>query len=291
MDYKIHGRKILGMHDPEYYKKTLQDYYDLLDVLRSLINVMYEAKIQVDKRMSYAETILIKFSFISSSLGNLIEGTDLNSKLFKKKVFDTSSIYTLGRAQIENFLMYWYLYVQPKTEAEKIFRFQLYQLSGLSNRQQLKPKTIKSQAQFKKDKIYVDQLTAEIKDNSYFQNLTKQQRNWVLGTKPARIYGWDKLMQMSELNNSIAKTAWSMYSSYAHTEYWCILQLKDYYKDAKTTIETVQQALILATMLVCTQIYEYRTLYPSVTITYNALNPAIRKYIEWFDKVIKNKHV
>ena len=153
----------------------------------------------------YLEVQSVKFTMHSYSLAHLCKGTSIKNVGTNEEIKypDLGSIFLLRRAQIENYLMFYYLNIQPQTKDEGELRYYLYELSGFSHRQQydaINPESIKKKEAEKKE---IELLKERIKNNSAFQNLPLQKQNHLLENVPSKLIGWEKLIESSHLKTEL----------------------------------------------------------------------------------------
>ena len=130
-------------HDSEYteaeFPVVLNDFRRMIDIFVYLINTMVDEKLKDESWRYYAETLAIKYTLNANSLSQILGGSRIESSLsnVSTNIIDISSLFILMRAEIENYLTFYYLYIQPKTKSEQEYRFLIYELAGLTSRQKL----------------------------------------------------------------------------------------------------------------------------------------------------------
>lgn len=262
---------------------NLSDYLKFIDILNNLTDNLHTEKVKTEFWKQFLEILLVKLSLNSSSLAYLIRGTPIKSPKGEKIDYpDLGSIYLLGRAQIENYLMLYYLNFQPKTFEEGEFRYLLYELSGLNNRQQFDATTRESILKKQKEKVDIDLIIEKIKNNKYFQELPKQKQNHLLENKPSRIIGWEKLIETSHLNRQLFLNTWKLYSNYSHSELIGSIQIKDFFKNRVELNSSLCTALNIANMIVCTTIIDLVKKFEPSEILFNSLSTELNTKINFY---------
>lgn len=277
------------------FDARLQDFYDFIDTLISLTDGLHTDQVRPEYWKAYLEVQLVKFSMHSSSLAYLMRGTPIRSRNTDKefKYPDLGSIFLIRRAQIENYLMFYYLNVQPKSFEEGELRYFFYELSGLTLRQQYEA-TISEHINKKEDeRILIEELIQKIKNNNFFQNIPLQKQNHLLSKMPPRIMGWEKLIESSHLDTESFLENWKLYSNYAHSEMIGSIQIKAYANNLeelqRTLFHTVEQAIIPT----CVMIKDLTKLFSTTEIRYNSLPIPLKIKIDFWWQVgtgqLKNK--
>ncbi len=140
--------------------KSIGDYFLFLDTLVYLNQTLTEAKKRFEKWEIYGDTLMSKIIFHSQSLFTLLSGTYFKSNYLdiNQKILDVPSANILLRGLLEGFLMYYFIYVNPSTKAEKQFRYNVWMMSSLLSRQQYEAVTYQSQKVKEQDKKEIDTL-------------------------------------------------------------------------------------------------------------------------------------
>jgi len=194
----------------------------------------------------------------------------------------------LTRTLIENYLTLFYIYFEEKTEAEKNFRFKLWEISGLITRQgyDFSSRNNNVYEEFKikkqKEKAVLEKLLSELQKLPEFNNLNKNELNKLKKYGLPRIDNWHKLIEKSNLKMDLFNVMYSLSSNYAHSEFVSLMQIKQSSFSSKNnnTISLASLCLIL-TKIINSLVIEYLIQnYKSVEIIYNAKPFSIQKSIE-----------
>ncbi|MEO1260574.1 MAG: hypothetical protein AAFZ15_17385 [Bacteroidota bacterium] len=252
---------------------------ELNNFLVELSKTLFEAKINDS---GYLEATLAKFIFAVQSIIHLSNGTPYLST----KIIDYASICVLTRSSIENYLILYYLYLDNVSEDEKEFRFLLYKLSGLSNRQRYSANRKESQIKMKKEAKQIKWLTEKLRQSKlYLQYKSKVEKP--IGN--AKIYTWTDLIKISSLDTDCFLTLWRFFSNYAHSEYISVIQTQDNYKN-KLSLEATLNSSFAVLQLLGLLIDQYSSLYPSVKIKYNIAPEKLRTKVSlWSNLARGNK--
>ena len=182
------------------FSVVLSDHLELLDILGFLTNTLFEKKIKAELYKGYSETLAFKYIYQSFNLNSLLRGTKFTSKIFNLNhyIFDLSSTYIMQRCLLENYLTFYYLFVQPKNEEESKCKWLIYQIAGLHSRQDFTSEFFDYKPKIEKEKNDIDKYMLELKSNDFFNSLDPGKQKDVLNSKRAKLVGWKKLFETSE---------------------------------------------------------------------------------------------
>ena len=272
------------------FDSRLNDYSVFITTLIEFTDNLHIAKVKTEYWKQYLEIQLFKFSLNSSSLLSLLKGTPVKINKNGKTIsyHDIGTIYLLVRAQIENYLMFYYLNIQPETFEQGEFRYLLYELSGLSHRQQFNVGTEDQRLKKENEKKEIDVLMDKIKQNKYFLNLPRREQNQLLKSRPSRTMGWEKLIENSQLNTEFFLGVWRLYSNYAHSEMIGSIQMKAYIKEPDELRRVLFSTLQHTNMLTCVAIMDLVKLFKISEIVYNTHPIELKTKIEfWYQLAIE----
>lgn len=220
---------------------AFQDERDYIVLLRTLITIAEANKGDtVDDRLLNAEGLLKKCLGHASSALYLYRITtlpDVEVTAEGISFFDAASINVLGRAALEAFLVFHYVYVSPKSDDEKDFRYYSYCLASLLDKQKFPVQT---------DTKVIEELKGKLKNNDSFNKLTVNQKQNLL--EKGRIItdwkhqSWKDISIDAGLSEILADQFYSYLCGYAHSGCQSVQQIGNA-EDAVT-----QKALCVATM-------------------------------------------
>ncbi|MFI5139194.1 MAG: hypothetical protein ACHQIM_15330 [Sphingobacteriales bacterium] len=264
---------------------TMQDLNDLVGILVSINEELKIRKAIIKPWQKYLEIQSIKFIFHTSSLFHLLKGTPLNPD--GRLVHDIGSIFLLRRAQIENYLMFYYLNIQPKSDNEALLRILFFDLGGLAHRQGFTATTKDNINKKNKELSEIDYLLTEIKKNAFFQTLHIQKQNDLLERKPPRIIGWEKLIESSHLKTENTIQLWKYYSNYAHSEMIGIIQIEDYIRNPEHLKETVYYTAEQTLIITCVILQDFLSTFPELQELQSTLPQLLKSKIDFWNKICK----
>lgn len=263
---------------------------DIVDTTAEMINTVFEAKIQFPQWKVYIETLIFKLIFNSYTLINLSKGFSVSiKKELKGDVIDYSSMFTLTRTLIENYLTLYYIYIEPKSESEKIFRFKLWEASGLISRQNYNLPNSKSDLYDKakqtkeNERQIIEKIMQEIKEMEEFNKLEKKELNKLKSYGLPRIDSWHTLIDKSNLKKEFFGVLYSLFSNYSHSEYLSILQIKlsSYSIKNEHTLSNTRLCLNIVKILNSLTIDYLVKDFKSVELIYNTKPISITKSVEF----------
>lgn len=288
MDIKFYINKGEDIEfEEEEFPLVINDYNRMIDIFIYLIETMRDKKIKDDYWRYFSEILAIKFIWSANTLTNIVNGSTVQSEImkFSTKIIDLPSIYTLLRAQIENYSTFQYLYIRPESKQIQEFRCLIYELSGLESRQQFDSSLPDTKAiKLEEEKRIVEVLT-QLKSNSVFHSLEESEQRKILNDKKARLYGWRKIIEESDLIDNLYKNSWLLFSNFAHSEYNSLIHMRGYIQNPEETPTARNLAQNLAMVLICIYIKDFIELYPEYKERYNALGNNDKDVIEIFNGV------
>lgn len=231
---------------------TISDFKSFNSLFVKFIDTLHSEKMECPIWQPYFATHLFKFSLLNSSLIKEFEGINFSSpdNNDEYKTYNISALYLLSRATIETFLLLNYLYFNYKDESQGIFRYFLYEWSGLKTRQNYIATHTESIAKKASEKTTIDDLENGIKLNTYFLSLPNHKRKSIINSGRAKEINWKEIISESGLAQSFHFSNWEFYSNYAHSEQIEAMQLKDLFQNPQKTNDNVYH------ILNCTIIYE-----------------------------------
>lgn len=212
-------------------------------------------------RFLEAEGLAIKLFLHSASVFYLSRGTTIKDfPSFRISFFDPASIHVLTRAISETFLTFHYIFVAPKTNQMKDFRYLAWQLHGWCKRQKFPVQSSESRKKQKEEKQIIEELQNNLKSNSIFKSLTKKQQNRILDGKWKQ-KSWHDVALNAGFNELHASTIYSYLCEYAHSGSLSALQIRQ----AKT--KEIQKKLFAGSMgmikiAIANMIFSYCKVFP-----------------------------
>jgi hypothetical protein len=196
----------------------MESEQEYIKLLRTLIKIGEANKglDSEDERNIDAEGLLTKFLFHVASILYLSRSTTFKDILDTPiSFFDSASINVLARSAFETFLVFHYVFIEPKSEEEKDFRYYSWTIAGLLERQKYSIQSQKGKEQLKTEREIIRSLEVKLKKNSFFKKLTSRQQNNLI-KKGIWRPSWKDIGLSAGLNEIHAEEFYSYLCEYAH---------------------------------------------------------------------------
>lgn len=284
--------EILARYQNKDLEVNLIAYRELLGVLISLHEVLAQSQVKFEIWKGYSDTLMTKFFLHSNTLAQILTGGVLQLE-FKDgirrniKILDVSSSKVVLRAQLEAYLMYHHIYVNPKTEDEKELRFNAWMCASLLDRQSLPAATDFTIAQLKKDKEDIAKLRLRMEQLPAFKNLSDNQQKILLEKGSAKLFKhWRTILHETGFGEgSIYNRFYGLLSNYAHSEGLSILQLQESKFTYNKNDETANLNVFMSTILLARMVLSIKGLYKMIEIQYNGLPQSFQDTIEIYARL------
>lgn len=183
------------------YKKPLELYEYLL--LGPLISV-YNAKMKNSEPgfLNYSNLIIDKFAIHSSSFYHLSNGIIEHNKSSESVImrgYDLFSVNSLFRTILENYATFNHLFVEPKSVEEKEFRFLLWKIDGLFDKEKfsiLDTDFTEAKENLEKDKEDLNKIVLDFETSGFFKKMTDGQLKKIYNPAKKR-FSWRFLVTES----------------------------------------------------------------------------------------------
>lgn len=205
-------------------------------------------KITETEEIEILEKLLFKMQLNFFSLSDLLKGTryfDLDN------VYDVSSIFTLTRTLIENYVTFEYLFViedKCLKNTSRADRIKSYKFAGYKRLKQIY-RINNNHVKMKEMDDLLNQMRIDIHE-SIIQLEAVNPKNF---EKPRMEYSWADLITKSRLHTSFFVSSWRIFSNYSHSEYLSIKGLNNYISNHKAFIDRrrcYRCALIIISILI-----------------------------------------
>ncbi len=296
MNLTLSKRDLLAIQiAKDYESKTNLEYSEIIKkkigILLELMESLVEEKISTDGWKGWSESLIQKMSIHSVTLLDLFKGTFLPFGKDKKQLllFDKPSILVLLRTILECYLTFYYLHIDEVTDEEKKFRLTVWRYAGLKQRSKFVLTSNEAIQKQLNEKELVDKLNNEIKESMFITQFDSRDTKEIMsGRKPRLNHTWLSLVEKSGLRLNLFKNLYSYKSSYSHSEFVSILQIKDgVLKFDKN--EEVGYELFLLHFIISKTIIDVMKLFPSIRGKYNELDEELRIEIEIMTQIATGK--
>lgn len=202
------------------------EYLLLLDLLYQVIEENKGSPAGQNGRFLEAEGLALKLFSHSASAFCLSRGTTIKDfPSVKISFFDPASIHVLTRAILETFLTFHYVFVAPKTNQMRDFRYWAWQLGGFCERQKFPVQLPESKKKQKNEKQIIKELRNNLTSNQVFQSLKKKQQDRTLVGKWKQ-KSWRQIALDARFNELHASSVYSYLCEYAHSSSLSTLQIR-----------------------------------------------------------------
>lgn len=294
---------VIDENQQEYLKFLLKvqnlSLLEFKDVTSSVISIngflvqsLFELKPSLNEGEVYLETLTNKIIYTSQSILNLAHGCSFTIKKYDTpiEVIDTTSIFILTRSIIEGFLSLEYLYFNELDREEQLFRFKLWQVSGLMSRQKFANSiSERFKEKMERERVLVEQLKEEIKSSKYYTTL-KGQKLYKFDTYGLpRLESWGELLSQSILKNSSFEKTYMLYTNYAHSEYLAMMQLHEgsLHKLDSKNLQSVETVLNIVCMINSSLSTLLLKKFPILSQKYDELEKSVKYPIDYWSRLAK----
>ena len=236
-----------GMNEVPTFQE--EEYY--IKLLETLIKVAEANKgtaLGEDDRLLDAEGLFRKFIGHAASALYLFRSTTLPGvKVTDRGIsfFDPGSINVLGRAALEAFLVFHYVFVEPRSDDEKDFRYYLWLHASHIDKQKFPTRSEEGKKQLNDEKKIIEALREKINNNSVFKQLDEEKKEKLLRKMEKgqwRFQSWTNIGLSAGLSEILAKQFYSYLCMWAHSGCQSAQQVSN------AQNKVTQKALCVATM-------------------------------------------
>jgi hypothetical protein len=214
-----------------------QDYLGLVGTLIRVAEA--NAGEPADDRILDAEGLAQKFLSHALSAFYLYRATRVPE--LGANFFDPASINVISRAALETFLVFHYIYLDPKRPSELAGRYGSWVLAGYLDRHHFPVTSPEGKRIHESDSLRIASLRTELRGSSFFLALTKKQQRLIMKGQ-WRLPSWYSIARSAGLNEIHAKSFYSYVCGYAHSGNLSVSQIRE----AQTA--SLQKSLIPGSM-------------------------------------------
>ena len=217
-----------------------EEYLELLQAFFEVVEANKGISAGGDDRVLDAEGLAIKCFSHACSLLYLLRGTNVPD--LGAAFFDPGSINVLGRAMLESFLVFFYLFVDPENIEEETFRYHCWHYKDLLERQGFPARSPEGKESLRAEKTVVSEIRSKIEASNSYAKLTPKQKQSLIEGREWRFKGWKKIALSAGLSEVHSDSFYTYLCSYAHAGSLSVLQMRQ----CETAAH--QQSLVGATM-------------------------------------------
>lgn len=269
-------------------KEQEQEYLALLDLFCKVSGETKSIPTVDPNRLRDAEGLGVKFCFHSTSVFYLARGTIIKDfPLGEINCVDFASISVVARAAFEAFLTFNHVFVAPRTNQLRKFRYWAWLLSGLCERQKFPVTTPGHRKQKENEKKEMKELHKKLCSNPEFIRLSKNQKANIEKGR-WRLNGWKKMARETGLDELHASIIYAYLCGYSHSDSLSVLQI--YHAKLREQQERLFRIAVQNTMITtANMIFLYCDLFPDGK---NALakNPEAAQIAREWRSIGQGKH-
>jgi hypothetical protein len=274
-------------------EEGLSEQLKFIDILLLLQTELIQSKIEIPEYKNRISSLASKTMLNCNSIINLLKGQTIDSEYLHKKfeLIDIPSLYTLLRAQIENFLMFDFIYCQPKSEEEIIFRYYNWIYSGLLSRNDFFPSTDNAKRKKKEDENDIVKFRKIITESKYFNEFTPNQKRRLLEPGDPRLFlSWNDLFDRAKIHKDHSRKTYRLISAHAHTTGLSIINLDSTQFRYSKTHASGHLVMFMSKLFLCKFIIRFKERFKVTEIAYNTLPIKSLNKIEFYSKVLNTKY-
>lgn len=274
----------------------------------ALTNIYTAKKINKDipDWLSYSDLLIDKFAIHSATYYHLARGIIEHKKsgeVKKMNGYDLFTVNTTIRAIIETYVTFNHIFVEPKSLEEKEFKFLLWKLDGLYQKDnyEIKDSDFEGVSKIKEvNQKNIEKTIHDIKENRFYKSLSQQQLKKILIIEKKRV-NWRFLiinekihvLKIIQLIKHVCKTrafvntykysSIHTHSNFPAIEEFKLIRGKEIKEDAPDSMTTI------ATYVTCLLIYDICEIDINAKKTLSVFPKNIQNFIIGIRNSIKNK--
>jgi len=233
-----------------------------------------------DRRLVDSELLAHKVAYHASSILYLVRGTRLDDIPETSINFvDHASILVVARPLLESVWAFYHIFVDPKTEDERAFRYCCWMLAGFVQREQFPAMTTSGREQLVRDKQATSHYREELKRTEVFGGLTRKDKKRALDGKLWRPQPFQATAE-EFLGPKFGPAIYAWLSSYQHGDALSAIQIReaDTYERQRQAAET---GLVLVAISLSQMVEAYLRLWPQLKLVTNRY-PNIQSLVDMY---------
>lgn len=259
--------------------------------LLSLQTDLVESKIIIPEYINRISTLATKTILNCNSIVTLLGGQKIESNSLKEplNLLDIPSLFILTRSQLETYLMFEFIYCQPKSESEIEFRYSNWIYSGLLSRREFIPIDEEFQNKKNKDNEDINKFKKIIQDSGFLQTYSEKQQRIILENGEERLFnGWNEIMALSGFHKTHSKKLYRLLSAHAHTTGLGIINLDGAQLGYSNTHPGGYLIMFYSKMLLSRFITQFKDQFSVTKSKYETSEPRIITKIDFYSSLLLN---
>lgn len=172
---------------------------------------------------------------------------------------DFPSLAILSRAAAESYLVFSHIFITGKSESEKKFRFDIWDLAGYLERNTLEAESAEHKKIKESEAEAITHLIHNISNTAEFKQIKKDYQEKILQGQWRSGHSWSKLAENSGFKKSTFDHLYKHVCSMAHSSRLSITQTKQI-TEAKAQLDMAKPTMILCCMTLARYCYDYMKL-------------------------------
>jgi len=233
-----------------------------------------------DRRLVVSELLAHKIVFHASSILYLSRGTRLDDiPEISISFVDHASIQVVARALLESVWAFHHIFVEPKTEDERAFRYCCWMLAGFVQREQFPVMTASGREQLARDKQATSHYREELKRTEAFEALIPRDKTRALNGK---LWRPQPLRATAEafLGTRFGPAIYAWLCSYQHADALSAIQIRALDSHERQQ-HMAESSLLLVAVSLSQMIKAYLRLWPQLELVTNSY-PNIQSLVEMY---------
>lgn len=179
---------------------------------------------------------------------------------------DHSSIALISRAALETYLVFYYVFLDPKTEDLFEFRFNAWMLAGLAKRERYPFQLAEHQAQMTAEKPLYESYRKAIRQTTRFKNLKKRKKGlktqqMVIRGKKWRFHTWVEIATRAGFGPEYSRSLYDYLSDHAHSGSLAVLQVSEA-QSPEVQLAYINSSLRMIMVVLCKMIGSFTERFP-----------------------------
>jgi hypothetical protein len=286
--------KLMSKLQTDDLETRLKDFHHFLDTLVYINEVLTDEKVAIKSWQKFSETLLMKFVIHGFTLHRIWSGLALTSSYYKKMAavpyIDVESARAVLRSQMETFLMYHHIYVNPTEEDKKELRYHSWVYTGLLHRQQFPSRTEFAKVQRGKDVQEIARIKEIIINLPAYKILSEKQQAALIKDGSAKLFShWNTIMtETGFVKNNSFLSFYTMLSVYAHSEGLSAIQLNAAVGDPSFRLQQSMIDCYQGMQLTCLMITAMAEMWPAAKRRFERLPEQLQWDVEMLSRLGKS---
>lgn len=289
--------RIMYLNESRDIAETLKHLYQNLDLLVYLHEILGQENVILKENEIFLESLVLKFYLHGISLYNIASGYKITSNyldnkiLSKNEIIDISSLFTVGRAQLETLLMYYHIYVNEKDENVQNLRYYAWLYSALLQRLEYQDARVPEEV-VENTRMEIEMWKNKIINCPAYNNLSEKQQKALIAKGDGKTFKkWNEIFTDCNFSKKgFVQEFYYILSVYAHSEGLSGIQLKQmkYFKSGKTNQTYMYLQIATSWILTSAMIKNLVDRFPVIKIAYNKLDNEIKLENDMLIKILYN---